>query len=78
MLPPGAPTIGLSRPVAAAGILQSPLRMKRILLIGLLLAAAACTPAENEGGTPIPGQASGAPLNDDAITPSDEPADLDE
>jgi hypothetical protein len=52
--------------------------MRRILLIGLLLVAAACTPAENEGGTPLPGQGSGAPLNDEAITPSDEPAELDE
>ncbi len=52
--------------------------MRRILLISLLLATAACTPAENEGGTPIPGQASGAPLNDEGVTSSDEPADLDE
>jgi hypothetical protein len=62
----------------AAGFLHATLGMKRLLFIGLLLIAAACTPAENEGGTPIPGQGSGAPLNDEAITPSDEPADLDE
>jgi hypothetical protein len=62
----------------AAGFLHATLGMKRLLFIGLLLIAAACTPAENEGGTPIPGQASGAPLNDEGVTSSDEPAELDE
>jgi hypothetical protein len=50
--------------------------MKRILLLALLMFVAACTPSENEGGTPIPGQGSGAPLNDEAVGPSDDPADL--
>ena len=50
--------------------------MRRILLIGLMLSAVACTPPENEGGTPLPGQASGAPLNDEAIGPSEEPAEI--
>jgi hypothetical protein len=50
--------------------------MKRILLVMLLVLAAGCTPPENEGGTPLPGQGSGAPLNDDAIGPSDEPAEI--
>jgi hypothetical protein len=49
---------------------------KRLLLIGLLLVAAACTPPENEGGTPLPGQGSGAPLNDEAIGPSDDAAEI--
>ncbi len=50
--------------------------MSRILLIGLLLIAAACTRSENEGGTPLPGQGSGAPLNEEAIGPSEEPAEI--
>jgi hypothetical protein len=50
--------------------------MRRILLILVLLVAAACTPPENEGGTPLPGQGSGAPLNDEAIGPSDEPEEI--
>ena len=50
--------------------------MSRILLIGLLLIATACTPSENEGGTPLPGQGSGAPLNEEAIGPSEEPAEI--
>jgi hypothetical protein len=50
--------------------------MRRILLIGVLLVIAACTPPENEGGTPLPGQGSGAPLNDEAIGPSEEPEEI--
>ena len=50
--------------------------MKRVLLILVLLAAAACTPEENEGGTPIPGQQSGAPLFDDAVGPSEEQEEI--
>jgi len=49
---------------------------RRLLLIGLLVMATACTPPENEGGTPLPGQGSGAPLNDEAIGPSDDPAEI--
>ena len=52
--------------------------MKRVLLILVLLLAAACTPEENEGGTPIPGQQSGAPLFDDAVGPSEEQEEIDE
>ena len=45
--------------------------MKRTLVGGLLIVAlAGCTPAENEGGTPIP--QSEAPLNDEAVGPSEE------
>ena len=40
--------------------------------------ATGCTPDENEGGTPIPGQASGAPLNDEAVGPSEEQGDIDD
>ncbi len=50
--------------------------MRRIVLIALLTFVAACTPAENEGGTPLPGQGSGAPLNDEAIYPSDDPEEI--
>ena len=50
--------------------------MRRILLIGLLLVSAACTSPEDEGGTPLPGQGSGAPLNDEAIGPSEEPEEI--
>ena len=50
--------------------------MKRVLLILVLLLAAACTPEENEGGTPIPGQQSGAPLFDDAVGPSEEQEEI--
>lgn len=53
--------------------------MKRLLLIPLIvLGAAACTPEENEGGTPIPGQRSEAPLYDDAVGPSEEQEPLDQ
>ena len=52
--------------------------MKRLWLILLIVVAGACTPEENEGGTPIPGQQSGAPLYDDAVGPSDEQEELDE
>ena len=50
--------------------------MKRLLLILVVALAAACTPAENEGGTPIPGQQSGAPLFDDAVGPSEEQEEI--
>jgi hypothetical protein len=49
---------------------------KRLLLIGLVVVATACTPSENEGGTPLPGQGSGAQLNDEAIGPSDDPDEI--
>ena len=49
---------------------------KRLLLAGLLLMLSACSPSENEGGTPLPGEGSGAPLNDEAIGPSDEQSDI--
>ncbi len=49
---------------------------KRLRLIALLVGVSACTPAENEGGTPIPGEASGAPLNDEAVGPSDDQSDI--
>ena len=54
--------------------------MRRLLLLVILLSAMAtgCTPDENEGGTPIPGQASGAPLNDEAVGPSEEQGDIDD
>jgi hypothetical protein len=44
----------------------------------LLLLSAGCTPPENEGGTPLPSTQSGAPLQDEAIGPSDVPAEIDD
>jgi len=53
--------------------------MRRIIVIGLLIVSAvACTPAENAAGTPLPGAQSGAPLNDEAIGPSDQQSDVDD
>jgi hypothetical protein len=54
--------------------------MRRLLLLALLIVAmaAGCTPDENEGGTPIPGQASGAPLNDEAVGPSEQQDEADD
>lgn len=52
------------------------LDMKAILAAGLLILLAACTPAENEGGTAIPSAQSGAPLYDEAIGPSEEEAPI--
>ena len=49
--------------------------MKRYVLIGLLAILAACTPADNDGTDQSPDPAtgeSGAPLNDDAVGPSDQ------
>ena len=47
-----------------------------VAVVGLTLAA--CTRPEDEGGTPIPGMQSGAPLYDDAIGPSDQESTIDE
>lgn len=53
------------------------MRYVKLTLVAVILAtAAACTPAENEGGTPLPSTRSEAPLNDEAIGPSDEPAEI--
>ena len=52
-------------------------RMRRVILVLLIVVAAACTPAENEGGTPIPGQQSGAPLFDEAVGPSEQQQEID-
>jgi hypothetical protein len=54
--------------------------MRRLLLLALLVVVmlTGCTPEENEGGTPIPGQASGAPLNDEAVGPSEQQDDADD
>ncbi len=49
--------------------------MKRYVLIGLLAILAACSPADNDGTDMSPDQAageSGAPLNDDAVGPSEQ------
>ena len=48
--------------------------MKRIMVIGLLamLGMVGCTSPDNEGGTPIPGAQSGAPLADDAVGPGEQ------
>ena len=48
--------------------------MKRIVAIVLtaMLGAVGCTSPENEGGTPIPGAQSGAPLADDAAGPGEQ------
>lgn len=50
--------------------------MRRLLLILLVVVGAACTPEENEGGTPIPGTRSEAPLYDDAVGPSEEQEEI--
>jgi hypothetical protein len=53
------------------------MRYVKLTLVAVVLAtAAACTPAENQGGTPLPSTRSEAPLNDEAIGPSDEPAEI--
>lgn len=52
--------------------------MRRILLVGLLLVVAACTAPENEGGTPLPGAQSGAPLGDEGVGPSEQPGEIEE
>lgn len=56
------------------------LGMKRILAICLLTVTGVvgCTSPENEGGTPLPGTQSGAPLFDDAVDPSDDPEEISE
>lgn len=49
--------------------------MKRLLLVGLLAVVAACSPADTdeEEATPNPAAGeSGAPLNDDAVGPSEQ------
>jgi hypothetical protein len=49
--------------------------MKRYVLIGLLAILAACSPADNDGGTnqnPNPAGENEAPLNDDAVGPSEQ------
>ena len=49
--------------------------MKRYVLIGLLAILAACSPADNDGTEGSVNQAageSGAPLNDDAVGPSEQ------
>lgn len=52
--------------------------MRRITLIALVaISLAACTPADEGAETPIPGE-SGAPLNDDAVGPSEQQADMDD
>ena len=52
--------------------------MRRTILIALLaMSLAACTPADEGAETPIPGE-SGAPLNDEAVGPSEQQADMDE
>ena len=64
----------------AAAILHSPTNMRRILMLGVLgLAIAGCSPADNEGGgTRLPGEGSGAPLNDEAVGPSDQQEEVEE
>ena len=49
-----------------------------VMLMSVAVGAAGCTPDENEGGTPIPGQQSGAPLNDDAVGPGEQQDEIDE
>lgn len=49
-----------------------------MLLILVALAAVGCTTDESEGGSPIPGQQSGAPLYDEAVGPSEEQQELDQ
>jgi hypothetical protein len=47
-----------------------------VMLVSIALAA--CTRPEGEGGTPIPGLQTGAPLYDEAIGPSDQETEIDE
>ena len=47
-------------------------------LVATSVGLAACTPAENEGGTPIPSAATEAPLNDEAVGPSEEQAPVED
>jgi hypothetical protein len=53
-------------------------RVKLTAVAVLVALAAGCTPPENEGGTPLPSTQSGAPLQDEAIGPSDVPAEIDD
>jgi len=48
--------------------------VKRIVVIALIavLGVVGCTSPENEGGTPLPGAQSGAPLADDAVGPGEQ------
>lgn len=52
--------------------------LRLALLVAVMTVGAACTPEENQGGTPVPGAQSGAPLNDEAIGPSEQPAEIDD
>jgi hypothetical protein len=57
--------------------METGMRYVKLTLVAAIVAfAAACTPAENQGGTPLPSTRSEAPLNDEAIGPSDEPAEI--
>ena len=47
-----------------------------VAVVGIALAA--CTRPEDQGGTPIPGMQSGAPLYDEAVGPSDQETKIDE
>ena len=48
--------------------------MKRIFVIAVVAVCGVvgCTSPENEGGTPLPGAQSGAPLADDAAGPGEQ------
>ncbi|HEX7224766.1 MAG TPA: hypothetical protein VF367_04215 [Candidatus Limnocylindria bacterium] len=53
--------------------------MKRVITIALLaLVAVGCSPGDNERTSPNPSTQSGAPLNDEAIGPSDDQAEIDD
>ena len=53
-------------------------RLGLAVLVATGVGLTACTPPENEGGTPIPSVASEAPLNDEAVGPSEEQAPIED
>ena len=54
--------------------------MKRVLAFSLMasIGLTGCTSPENEGGTAIPAAQTGAPLQDEAIGPSEQETTIDE
>ena len=53
-------------------------RLGLAALVATSVGLAACTPAENEGGTPLPSVATEAPLNEEAVGPSEEQAPIED
>ncbi|HEX7197790.1 MAG TPA: hypothetical protein VF364_13270 [Candidatus Limnocylindria bacterium] len=57
---------------------RSPIRSILGIALALMLSLTACTPPENEGGTPLPSALSEPPLQDEAVGPSDAQEEIDE